>query len=291
MSSASIAAALSVQPGAESSLEDALVDCLRQQRILLLLDNCEHVIEAAADICDKLLKACPKIHVLSTSREPLGIEGESVYRIPPLSLPPEGVVEPRNFDAIRLFEERAHANQPNFVLDDSNFDLAVSLCRNLDGIPLALELAAARLRSTSLSQIIGHLDDRFRLLTGGNRSALPRQQTLLATVEWSYDLLHSEEQSLLKQLSAFSGEFALETAESLSVLVDGDPSGIMDELGSLVDKSLVVFDSDPILPRYRLLETIKQFAWAKLRTQDGEEARKRAVRTACRRIPGSCRTG
>ena len=270
---ASIAAALSIQPGAESSLEDALVDCLRQQRMLLLLDNCEHVIEAAAGISDALLKACPKIHVLATSREPLGIEGESVYRIPPLSLPPEGEDDPRNFDAIRLFEERAHANQPHFVLDDSNCELAVSLCRNLDGIPLALELAAARLRSTSLSQIIGHLDDRFRLLTGGSRSALPRQQTLLATVEWSYDLLDSGEQSLLRQLSSFSGDFALETAESLSALVDDDSSGIMDRLGSLVDKSLVVFDSDPSLPRYRLLETIKQFAWARVPTEDGEEPR------------------
>lgn len=269
----SIAAALTVQPEAGRSLQDALVDCLRHQQMLLVLDNCEHVIDAAASICHALLKACPKVHVLATSREPLGIEGETVYRIPPLSLPPVGAENPRNFDAIRLFEERAHVNQPNFVLDDSNCELAVSLCRNLDGIPLALELAAARLRSTSLAQINGHLDDRFRLLTSGNRSALPRQQTLLATVEWSYDLLHPEEQKLLKQLSTFSGDFVLETAESLSARVVGDASGILDKLGSLVDKSLVVFDSDPLFPRYRLLETIRQFAWDKVRTEDGEDVR------------------
>ncbi len=236
----------------------------------MVLDNCEHVIASAATLCDALLKKCPDVHVLATSREPLGIDGEAVYRTPPLSVPMDGAEDPRAFDAVRLFEERARSSQPNFVLDDGNRQLVVSLCRKLDGIPLALELAAARLRSTPLPQIYGHLDDRFRLLTGGSRSALPRQQTLLATVEWSYDLLTHEEKQLIKQLSVFVGDFLLETAESLSVHLEDDVDHVIDQLGSLVDKSLIVYDSDPSWPRYRLLETIRQFVWDRVRTDDGQ---------------------
>ena len=266
----SVASALTIQPEVGRPLEDSLVDCLRHQRLLLILDNCEHVINSAANLCNAFLKSCPGVHVLATSREPLAIDGEAVYRIPPLSLPPIGADDPSAFDAIRLFEERAHSNQPAFVLDDDNRELVVSLCRRLDGIPLALELAAARLRSASLLQVYGHLDDRFQLLTGGSRSALPRQQTLLATVEWSYDLLDRDEQQLLKHLSAFAGDFLLEAAESLYAHMGDDAFRVIDQLGSLVDKSLVVFDSAPSLPRYRLLETIRQFAWDKVGSEDGQ---------------------
>ena len=269
-----VASALTIQPDAGRPLEDSLVDCLRHQRILLILDNCEHVVSAAATLCDSFLKSCPGVHVLATSREPLAIDGEAVFRVPPLSLPPVGAADPHAFDAIRLFEERAHSNQPSFVLNDTNRELVVSLCRQLDGIPLALELAAARLRSTSLAQVYGHLDDRFSLLTGGSRSALPRQQTLLATVDWSYDLLDRDEQHLLKRLSVFAGDFLLEEVEDLSARVGDDRLRVIDQLGSLVDKSLVVFDSAPSWPRYRLLETIRKFSWDKVRIEDGEDGQK-----------------
>jgi predicted ATPase len=270
----SVASALSVQPDPARTLRDSLVECLKHQRMLLVLDNCEHVIDSVATLVDSFLTSCPGVHVLATSREPLAIDGEAVYRINPLLLPPPGAEDPHDFDAIRLFEERARSNQPAFEMDDSNRDLVVSLCSRLDGIPLALELAAARLRSTSLLQIHNHLDDRFRLLTGGSRSALPRQQTLLATVEWSYELLDRDEQQLLKQLSSFSGDFLLETAEALCSRSGSDVLGLIDQLGSLVDKSLVVFDPAPSWPRYRLLETIRQFAWGKVRSEDDDDAQR-----------------
>ena len=267
-----VAGALTIQPESGRSIRDSLIECLRYQRMLVVLDNCEHLIDSVASLCDAFLSSCPGVHVLATSREPLAVYGEAVYRLPPLSLPPDDDADPREFDAIRLFEQRARSNQPAFVLDDVNLGLAVSLCARLDGIPLALELAAARLRSASLQQIYDHLDDRFRLLTGGSRSALPRQQTLLATVEWSYGLLDHDEQRLLKQLSAFAGDFLFETAESLSLHLGEETLNVIDGLGSLVDKSLVVFDPAPRCPRYRLLETIRQFASDRLRSDDGEDA-------------------
>ncbi|MGO9343398.1 MAG: ATP-binding protein, partial [Acidimicrobiales bacterium] len=267
-----VAGALTIQPESGRSIRDSLIECLRHQRMLLVLDNCEHLVDSVATLCDAFLSSCPGVHVLATSREPLAVYGETVYRLPPLSLPPEDDSNPRDFDAIRLFEQRARSNQPTFVLDDANLGIVVSLCAKLDGIPLALELAAARLRSASLRQVYDHLDDRFRLLTGGSRSALPRQQTLLATVEWSYGLLDHDEQRLLKQLSAFAGDFLLETAESLCLHLGEETLPVIDGLGSLVDKSLVVFDPAPTCPRYRLLETIRQFASDEVRSDDGEDA-------------------
>jgi predicted ATPase/class 3 adenylate cyclase len=269
-----VAGALTIQPASGRSIRESLIECLRNQRMLLVLDNCEHLIESVATLCDAFLSSCPGLHVLATSREPLGVYGETVYRLPPLSLPPDDDADPRDFDAIRLFEQRARSNQPAFVLDATNRGLVVSLCARLDGIPLALELAAARLRSASLQQIYDHLDDRFRLLTGGSRSALPRQQTLFATVEWSYGLLDRDEQRLLKQLSAFAGDFLLETAESLCRQLGDETFSVMDGLGSLVDKSLVVFDPAPSCARYRLLETIRQFASGKVQSDDGADARR-----------------
>ncbi len=269
-----VAGALSIQPEGGRSIRESLIECLRNQRMLLVIDNCEHLIDSVASVCDAFLSSCPGLHVLATSREPLGVYGETIYRLPPLSIPPDDDADPRDFDAIRLFEQRARSNQPAFVLDDSNGDLVVSLCARLDGIPLALELAAARLRSASLQQVYDHLDDRFRLLTGGSRSSLPRQQTLFATVEWSYGLLDQDEQKLLKHLSAFAGDFLLETAESLCRHLGEDTLSVMDGLGSLVDKSLVVFDPAPANARYRLLETIRQFASGKVRSDDGDDAQR-----------------
>jgi predicted ATPase/class 3 adenylate cyclase len=268
-----IADVFRVKPQADRSVLETLIDALSHRNLLLVLDNCEHVVVACAKACDAILRSCPTVHVLATSREPLGIDGETIYRVQPLSLPPVGVDDvtlASSSDAVRLFVERASANQPSFALDEKNTALVLSLCRRLDGIPLALELAAARLRSLSLTKVHDNLDDRFRLLTGGSRSALPRQQTLLATVEWSYDLLNPAERRLLRRLSVFSGGFDLEAAEALCSTPDDDLFGVLDHLGSLVDKSLVAADTvSSSEVRYGLLETIRQYARGKLRDEDG----------------------
>lgn len=240
-----------------------------QGPVLLVLDNAEHVVDAVATVIDRLVQACPKLTVLVTSREPVGVVGEAILRVPSLITPtsehaitPAGLLE---FEATRLFVERARAVRPNLALADADAELVTAICRRLDGVPLALELAAARVRSMSLERLASGLDDAFRVLTGGARTVMARQQTLQASIAWSYDLLDAAEQAVLRRLSVFQSSFVLDAAEH--VAADGDlvdHFGVLDTLARLVDKSLVQFDDDT--NRYRLLETIRQFAAERLGT-------------------------
>jgi predicted ATPase len=278
---AAIPGAMSAALGLPSRDEAALLAALREQDMVLVLDNCEHMIEDAAKLSDRITRECRKVRILATSREPLGIDGERVYRVASLSLPDEDSQDPS--EAVELFADRARAQDPGFTLDAVTTPLAASVCRRLDGIPLAIELAAARLKSMSLAQVSARLDQRFRLLTGGSRNVMPRQQTLQATVDWSYSLLTEPEQATLRRMSVFTGGFELEAADTVCALEDGDEFGILDRLSSLVDKSLVIADHSPDgAVRYRLLETIRQYcAEALLRTDGDAVALKARTQHAC----------
>ena len=240
-----------------------------------MLDNCEHLIGGCAKTAEAIVRRCPRVHLLATSREPLGIGGETIYRVPSLSLPGPGDTGLRaaeSSDAVALFVERARAQGVGLSLDEQTGPLVVSICRRLDGMPLAIELAAARLRSLSLSELHDRLDQRFRLLTGGSRTALARQQTLRATVDWSYSLLTGAEQLLLRRLSVFADGFDLDAAEAVCGFGDIDVLDVAGLLGSLVDKSLVVAEPAGPALRYRLLETIRLFAAERLAEAGDDEA-------------------
>lgn len=256
-----------------------LKDYIRDRRMLVLVDNCEHLIGASAEIIDALLRGCPNLSILTTTREPLGVAGEATYRVPSLSVPtPKQSLGPEDisqFEAIRLFVDRASLVQNEFALSHENASPVAQICRRLDGIPLAIELAAARVRSLTPEQIAGRLDDHLRLLTGGSRTALERQQTLRAAVDWSYQLLSDNERLLLKRLSVFFGGFTLETAEEVCADQSLEIYEVLDLVGQLVDKSLVVLEPKGRAARYRQLETIRQFAREKL-LESGEGS---AVRT------------
>jgi predicted ATPase/class 3 adenylate cyclase len=271
---AAVAAVLGLADhGGQQVSLDSLTDALRDQESLILLDNCEHVIDAAAKFCGQVVRDCPRLRVLATSREPLGIEGERVYRVPSMSLPPgevDAVADVAASDAVRLFVDRARAHDSGFVLDAPAAPLVASVCRRLDGIPLALELAAARLSSMSLPQVSERLDQRFRLLTGGSRNAMPRQQTLQAAVDWSFGLLSQPERETARRLSVFAGGFELAAAEAICAAGSIDAFDVLDLIGSLVDKSLVVADRTPESVRYRLLETIRQYCAQELLRAGGE---------------------
>ncbi|MGH3204609.1 MAG: ATP-binding protein, partial [Streptosporangiaceae bacterium] len=239
------------QPG--RPVLEGLLDALAFQDVLIVLDNCEHLIGACAKMADAILRRCPRVHLLATSREPLGIGGETMYRVPSLSLPGPGdddPVSPGSSDAVTLFVERAREQGAGLAVDEQTGPLLVSICRRLDGLPLAIELAAARLRSLSLTGLRDRLDQRFRLLTGGSRAALERQQTLQATVEWSYSLLTGAERSLLGGLSVFAEGFDLDAVEGVCG-GDIEAFDVADLLGSLVDKSLVVAEPAGGALRYR----------------------------------------
>jgi predicted ATPase/class 3 adenylate cyclase len=269
-----VATALGIADHSGPTLAATVTNALADQDTLIVLDNCEHVIDPAAKFCDEVIRHCPKVRFLATSREPLGIDGERVYRVPSLSLPDadadtaEGIAQS---DALRLFAERARALQPDFRLDQQSAPLAATICRRLDGIPLALELAAARLSSMSLAQIAARLDQRFRLLTGGSRNAMPRQQTLQATVDWSFGLLTAAERGTLARLSVFAGGFDLEAAEAVCVSETVDALDVLDLLGSLVAKSLVIADHSRQTVRYRMLETIRQYSAQELLRAEGDQ--------------------
>ena len=261
-------------------LVTTLVDHLRQKRALLLFDNCEHLIDACARLADALLRDCPEVKILSTSREGLGLTGEVTFRVPPLSLPASGPLPPlerlTEYEAIRLFVERAGAVTPDFTLTDTTAPAVVQICQRLDGIPLALELAAARVRTLSVQQITAHLDERFRLLTGGSRTALPRHQTLRGLIDWSYGLLSEAERGLLRRVSVFVGGWTLEAATAVCAGDGVDRYDVVDLLGRLVDKSLCLTDGQGSDPRYRLLETIRQYGVEKLTdTPEGQAVRDR----------------
>ena len=264
---------IATRPG--RPVPETLLDALAPQDVLIVLDNCEHLVGACAKIADTILRRCPRVHLVATSREPLGIGGETIYRVPPLSLPGPGhgrPPAPGSSDAVALFVERAKEQGVSLPVDDETGPLIVSICARLDGMPLAIELAAARLRSLSLGALHDRLDQRFRLLTGGSRTALERQQTLEATVDWSYSLLNRAEQSLLRRLSVFAEGFDLDAAEQVCGFDDLEALEVTGLLGSLVDKSLVVAEPTGTALRYRLLETIRQFAAERLTEAGDEEA-------------------
>jgi predicted ATPase len=233
-----------------NSLEAFVMDFLHDKKLLLILDNCEHLIAACARLVDKLLRQCAGLKVLASSREALGIAGEVAYRIPSLA----------DSESNCLFEERARAANPAFALTNENAAFVTQICARLDGIPLAIELAAARIQLFSVDQIASRLDDRFKLLTGGSRTALPRQHTLRALIDWSYDMLGEEERRLFRRLSVFAGGWTFEAAEFVAPKQD-----VLELLTQLVNKSLVVVDNDGReTTRYHLLETIRQYARDKL---------------------------
>jgi len=266
------------QPG--RAVLDGLLDALAFQFVLIVLDNCEHLIGACAKTADAIVRHCPRVHLLVTSREPLGIGGETIYRVPSLSLPGPADPAPASCDAIALLAERAREQGVDLALDGDTLPLMVSVCRRLDGLPLAIELAAARLRSLSLAGLRDRLDHRFRLLTGGSRTALARQQTLRATVDWSYSLLNPAEKSLLRLLSVFAEGFDLDAVEGVCGGGDIEAFDTADLLGSLVDKSLVVAEPADGILRYRLLETIRQFAAERL-VEAGDETTAAAAAAHC----------
>ncbi|GAA5184781.1 hypothetical protein GCM10023322_27040 [Rugosimonospora acidiphila] len=246
-----------------------LVGALSDKRALLVLDNCEHLIDAAAALADRILSACPDVTILATSREPLCIGGEALWPVRPLALPPEAAdpVEPAliaNCASVRLLTQRARAVRPDFEVNAGNAGAVAHICRALDGMPLAIELAAARLRSMSPEQLAARLDDRFTLLTGGSRTALARHQTLAAVVGWSWDLLDDAERALWRRLSVFAGGATLEAAERVCAggLIGRDR--VLDLLAALVDKSLLVMREDAGAARYHMLEIIKAYGQQRL---------------------------
>jgi predicted ATPase/class 3 adenylate cyclase len=253
------------------SLQDLVIDYLRAKQLLLILDNCEHLIEACARLADQLLRSCPNLKIVASSREALGINGETVYRVPSLSLPEQVEVTREALagcESVQLFVDRAVAANPKFQLVDQNASSIAQICSRLDGIPLALELAAARARVLSADQIAERLDDRFRLLTGGSRTALPRQQTLQALIDWSYDLLSDSERVVFRRLAVFVGGWTLEAAEAVCAGDGIESYEVLDLLTEIVDKSLVQVDESGETIRYKRLETIRQYAREKLLETD-----------------------
>jgi predicted ATPase/class 3 adenylate cyclase len=286
-----MATALRIHAPAARPLGSVLQDYLETKRLLLVLDNCEHLLGACAELADALLHSCPLVKILASSREPLAMAGEITFRVGSLALPDPGRLPAlealTQYDSVRLFIERAVAARPEFTISNENAPAVAQVCARLDGIPLAIELAAARVKGLSVEQIAQRLDERFKLLTGGDRTALPRHQTLRAMIEWSYDLLTGTERVVFRRLAVFHGDWTLEAAEALCGEGPGDaaaaavaerPVGageVMDILLRLVDRSLVQAEERGAQARYRLLETIGELAREKL-AQSGEETGARA---------------
>jgi predicted ATPase/class 3 adenylate cyclase len=275
-----VAQALNVQEQPDRPILDTLLAHLKRQRPLLILDNCEHVIAEARRVAGAILHDCPQVHILATSREPLNVSGEEAYRVPSLAVPADadttsGVATAR-YGAVQLFVDRALSSDKRFMLTDENAPHVVEVCRRLDGLPLAIELAAARVKVLSPQQLAQKLDERFRVLTGGDRSALPRQQTMRALIDWSYDLLTDDERALFRKFSIFAGGFTLETASAVCSNERIDEIAVLDLVSSLVDKSLVHAEPAGSGTRYRLLESTRQYAREKLRESGEEPATARA---------------
>ena len=258
-----VAAVLGVREELGRPVLHTLADAVGDRSLLVVLDNAEHVLGAAAKLADAVMRSCPRACLLVTSREPLGISGEHVFRVAPLPVPPADLAAPgplAAFESVQLFTERAAMHRQGFALDDDNAAAVASVCVRLDGIPLALELAAARLGSLSVPEISSRLGQRFRLLTGGSRTALPRHQTLRALIDWSYDLLNPKEQLVLDRLSVFAGGWTLAAAEAVTSRGDAGEWQVLDHLAALVGKSLVQADETRGSTRYRLLETVRHYA-------------------------------
>ena len=284
-----IAAVIGITEEAGRPLLETLGDALRPRQLLLALDNCEHLLDACAQVGRHLLASAPGLRLLSTSREPLSVAAETIWRVPPLSVAPASADpaasgDAHRYEAVRLFADRAAASRPGFTVGPGNVAAVTAICRALDGMPLAIELAAARVRALSVEQISARLDDRFGLLTAGDRSAAPRQRTLRAAIEWSYELLTARERTLFRRLSVFSG-WSLEMAEQVCSDEDIPAADVLGLTAALVDKSLVVLDPEVLgQARYRMLDTIREYAAMRL-AQAGESAvrlrlRDYALRTA-----------
>ena len=245
-----------------------LIEYVASKRLLLVLDNCEHLLDACAVLADAILREAPSVRILATSRQPLGIAGETVVQVGPLSVPDdEGQLADRvaQSEAVALLVERAREAGAAFEVTPDNRAAVVELARRLDGIPLAIELAAVRLRTLGLDQVVERLNDRFHLLVGGSRTASPRQQTLLATIAWSHDLLGQDEQAVLRRLSVFAGSFSLEACENVGQAGTGTPADVFDLLTALVERSFVIREGTSGRARYRLHETMREFALLRLR--------------------------
>jgi predicted ATPase len=268
-------AALALRAQATAGPLALVLSYLQGKELLLVVDNCEHLLDAAARLVTEIIKAAPGVRVITTSREPLSAPGEHVVPVPPLELPSAHAAEPlsqlRQNEAIMLFTERAAAASGKFELTDSNQAAVVGLCRRLDGLPLAIELAAVRTRVLSAEQILDRLTGRFSLLTGGGRAALPRHQTLQATIDWSHELLAAGERTLLRRLCVFAGRFTLEDAEGACSSDDVPAARALDLMSSLIDKSLVIKEDAGGLACYRLHETMREYAGLKLRAAGEEE--------------------
>ncbi|HEX2681490.1 MAG TPA: AAA family ATPase, partial [Candidatus Dormibacteraeota bacterium] len=262
--------ALDLRDQATTEPLDLVLSNLADKQLLLVVDNCEHLLESAARLASEVVKTARAVRVLATSREPLSAPGESVVPVPPLDLPSGEPNKPlhqvRENEAVALFMERAASASGRFELTPANLATVVELCRHLDGLPLAIELAAVRTRVLAVDQILDRLGDRFALLTGGSRAALPRHQTLRTTIDWSYDLLTVGEKTLLRRLCVFAGSFSLEDIEAICA------SPALDDLSSLIDKSLVIREEGGRIARYRLHETMREYALTKLREAGEEES-------------------
>ena len=270
-----VATALGAKEEPGKHFTQTIIEHVKQKRLLVVLDNCEHLLDGCAKVADALIRHCPGVKVLASSREALGIGGEQTYKVPPLSLPDrKAAATPKSlsqYESVQLFLDRALLVRPDFQVTNQNAPALASLCCHLDGIPLAIELAAARVRSLSVEEIDGKLDQRLRLLTGGSRTALPRQQTLRALIDWSYDLLHEPEKLLLQRLSIFAGGWTFAAAEAVCAGGVVEDWEVLDLMTLLCDKSLVVAEQLEGHTRYRLLETVRQYSREKL-TQSGGEA-------------------
>ena len=262
------------QRGDYSAPIETLIHFLQVKTILLILDNCEHLLDACAELADKLLKNCPDLKILATSREGLSIIGEALYQIPSLTIPDNQQISPieklNTYESIRLFEERAQLVQMDFALTKDNAFSVTQICSRLDGIPLAIELAAVRIQTFSAEQIAEQLDQCFQILTGGSRTALPKHQTLQASIDWSWHLLHDVEQILLRRLAVFAGGWTLDSAEAVCVGNGVEPQDVLDLLTQLVNKSLVIREGEQGQePRFGMLETIRAYALERL-VESGE---------------------
>jgi non-specific serine/threonine protein kinase len=267
-----MASVLGLRQEPSRTLQETLTTYLAMRDLLILLDNCEHMIDAIAQLVDTLLRACPKLRVMTTTREALGIAGETAFRVPSLSLPDIRNLPPleklTQYDAVRLFIDRASSVLPSLTVTEQTARTIAQICHRLDGIPLAIELAAARVKALSVEQIATRLDDRFRLLTGGSRTALPRQQALRAMIDWSYDLLSDDERMMFRRLSIFVGGWTVEAAEAICTCGNREQIDVLDLLSRLIDKSLVVADKLDGETRCRMLETIRQYARDRLMESD-----------------------
>jgi predicted ATPase/DNA-binding winged helix-turn-helix (wHTH) protein len=262
-----IARTLGIASGANRNLLDQLVGVLQHKHLLLVIDNCEHLVETVAYVTETLLRGCPRLHIAATSREPLAAEGEHIFRVSPLAVPPAGIKDIEKalaHSAVQLFVERMRAADHAFVPDADTLSGISKICRYLDGLPLAIELAAGCVASIGVDALVGRFDDRFQLLTGGRRCASKRHQTLAATLDWSYALLTPAEQAILRRIAVFAGSFTLESARAIAAGDDIALAEVADHVARLVRKSLVTSDIRDSTGRYRLLETTRDYARDKL---------------------------